>query len=161
MPETQGNGYPSEGLTFLGYSLIFVLKAYMGERSLRNQFKARHGIDDAKRRIEGILETMMPPKVLEELQKTAPGSCPPSHHYFRATLVQSDLVGFTRMASSKPPEAVVKAVSDLFGIWLLVWNFLTFVFFHVLVGYKLLGPISPTDFHIFQSFFSQPPNRHV
>lgn len=117
VPETEGNGYPSEGLTFLGYSLIFVLKAYMGERSLRNQFKARHGIDDAKRRIEGILETMMPPKVLEELQKTGPGSCPPSHHYFRATLVQSDLVGFTRMASSKPPEAVVKAVSDLFGMF--------------------------------------------
>ncbi|CAK9107331.1 unnamed protein product [Durusdinium trenchii] len=33
------------------------------------------------------------------------------HHYHRATLVQSDLIGFTRMASLKPPEAVVKAVS--------------------------------------------------
>ena len=117
VPATEDNGYPSEGLTFLGYSMIFVLKAYMGEQSLRNQFKAKHGIDDAKQRIEGILETMMPPKVLEELQKNGPGSLPPSHHYFRATLVQSDLVGFTRMASSKPPEAVVKAVSDLFGMF--------------------------------------------
>ena len=36
---------------------------------------------------------------------------PPRHHYHRATLVQSDLIGFTRMASLKPPEAVVKAVS--------------------------------------------------
>eukprot|EP00438_Fugacium_kawagutii_P021119 Skav213909 [mRNA] locus=scaffold1439:202030:204561:- [translate_table: standard] len=118
IPETRNNGYPSQGLTFLGYSMIFMLKAYMGERSLRDQFKARNAIDDAKKRIEGILETMMPPKVLDELQKLSSGnSAPPSHHYFRATLVQSDLVGFTQMASSKPPEAVVKAVSDLFGMF--------------------------------------------
>ena len=30
------------------YSMIFALKAYMGERSLRDQFKARHAINDCK-----------------------------------------------------------------------------------------------------------------
>ena len=32
----------------LRYSMIFALKAYMGERSLRDQFKARHAINDCK-----------------------------------------------------------------------------------------------------------------
>lgn len=30
------------------YSMIFALKAYIGERSLRDQFKARHAINDCK-----------------------------------------------------------------------------------------------------------------
>ena len=32
------------------YSMIFALKAYIGERSLREQFKARHAINDCKAR---------------------------------------------------------------------------------------------------------------
>eukprot|EP00913_Durusdinium_trenchii_P018251 g17148.t1 len=54
---------------------------------------------------------------MDELQRLPAGSSALSHHYHRATLVQSDLIGFTRMASLKPPEAVVKAVSDLFGLF--------------------------------------------
>eukprot|EP00438_Fugacium_kawagutii_P027193 Skav213541 [mRNA] locus=scaffold4151:113386:118049:- [translate_table: standard] len=99
--------------------MIFALKAYMGERSLRDQFKARHAINDCKVHIEGILETLMPQRVIDELQRIAPtvsGSAAPSHQYYRATLVQSDLIGFTSMASSKPPEEVVSVVSDLFGM---------------------------------------------
>lgn len=32
------------------YSMIFALKAYIGERSFRDQFKARHAINDCKAR---------------------------------------------------------------------------------------------------------------
>ncbi|CAK9086727.1 unnamed protein product [Durusdinium trenchii] len=116
-PGIDQNGYPTGGVTFLGYSMIFAVKAYMGERSLREQFKARHAIDEAKSRIEDILDTLMPQPVMDELQRLPAGSSALSHHYHRATLVQSDLIGFTRMASLKPPEAVVKAVSDLFGLF--------------------------------------------
>eukprot|EP00435_Cladocopium_sp_Y103_P018363 s2259_g4.t1 len=115
IPATKSNGYPSEGITFLGYSMIFALKAYIGERSLREQFKARHAINDCKVHIEGILETLMPERVIDELQRMPPGASAPSHQYYRATLVQSDLIGFTSMASLKPPEWVVQAVCDLFG----------------------------------------------
>ena len=36
--------------------MIFALKAFMGERSHRQQFRGRHAIDEAKRNIEGILD---------------------------------------------------------------------------------------------------------
>ncbi|CAJ1416594.1 unnamed protein product [Effrenium voratum] len=117
MPNTAQNGYPSEGIAFLGYSLIFVVKAFMGEMSLRDQFKARKAINTTKVHIEGILESMMPHLVVYELQRLPPDAPAPSHHYFRATVVQSDLVGFTRMASLLPPEEVVKAVSEIFSIF--------------------------------------------
>ena len=37
----------------------------------------------------------MPERVIDELQKMPPGASAPSHQYYRATLVQSDLIGFT------------------------------------------------------------------
>ncbi|CAE7525128.1 GUCY2C, partial [Symbiodinium pilosum] len=103
-PATAENGYPSEGVAFMGYSLIFVMKAFVGEQSLRKQFKARQAIETAKTRIEGILDSMMPKLVINELQRASHDDSLPSHHYFRATVVQSDLAGFTRMAGTKSPE---------------------------------------------------------
>lgn len=116
-PGSDENGYPSEGVAFMGYSLIFVMKAFIGERSLRSQFKARQAIDVAKTRIEGILDSMMPKLVINELQRLSHDDALPSHHYFRATVVQSDLAGFTRLAGSKTPEEVVRTVSHLFGLF--------------------------------------------
>jgi hypothetical protein len=38
------------------YSMIFALKAYIGERSFRDQFKARHAINDCKARPRAAAE---------------------------------------------------------------------------------------------------------
>ena len=38
------------------YSMIFALKAYIGERSLRDQFQARHAINDCKARPRAVLK---------------------------------------------------------------------------------------------------------
>ncbi|CAE7389002.1 gcy-21 [Symbiodinium natans] len=116
-PQSAENGYPSEGVAFMGYSLIFVMKGFIGERSLRSQFKARQAIDICKTRIEGILDSMMPKLVINELQRASPDDALPSHHYFRATVVQSDLAGFTRLAGLKSPEEVVRTISHLFGLF--------------------------------------------
>ena len=37
----------------------------------------------------------MPERVIDELQRMPPGASAPTHQYYRATLVQSDLIGFT------------------------------------------------------------------
>lgn len=54
----------------------------------------------------------MPPLVVDEMQGLP--TCP-SHNYRHATIAQSDLCGFTQLASTKTPQEVVAFVSDLFG----------------------------------------------
>merc|ERR1719240_2103959 len=42
---------------------------------------------------------------------------PPSHTYKRVTIAQSDLCGFTKLASTRKPEEVVSFISELFGLF--------------------------------------------
>lgn len=57
----------------------------------------------------------MPPLVVQELRKIRTNEITPSHQYKFATIAQSDLCGFTKLASSRTPQEVVEFMSELFG----------------------------------------------
>merc|ERR1712224_40634 len=91
--------------------------AHQVERSSRSRFKARFRLETTRIRIESILNTLMPPRVIEELQDEAPGAPPPTHRFERATIAQSDLCGFTQLASERQPREVVEFIGQIFGLF--------------------------------------------
>jgi class 3 adenylate cyclase len=88
--------------------------AHSEEQSLRARFKTNHATKETKDRVETILKTMMPPDVLVEVQGS-PGGSLPHHQYEMATIAQSDLCGFTKIASQLEPVQVVQFIGELFG----------------------------------------------
>ncbi|CAK0884197.1 unnamed protein product, partial [Prorocentrum cordatum] len=104
-------------LLFITYNLIPVLEAYVEESSLRHQHRAQRAIFEARRRMGGVLDTLMPPLVIKELKMRVDGGEQVVHWYHDATVVQSDLVGFTLLASSRPPSDVVCLIRELFGLF--------------------------------------------
>merc|ERR1711976_865181 len=53
--------------------------------------------------------------VVEEIRDLPVNEVPPCHKYGCATIAQSDLVGFTKLASKRKPSEVVEFISELFG----------------------------------------------
>jgi len=100
--------------------VLFVINSILTGRMARDEelvsrarFRARTAVDETQRRTQQILNTLMPPLVVQEL-RDAPGVLP-SHHYKDATIAQSDLCGFTKLAATRTPSEVVTFISDLFG----------------------------------------------
>lgn len=98
---------------FLCTVVISCLLAHVLEQTSRARFKAKQRVEETQDRVETVLSNLMPKKVLEEI-KMSPG-LGKSHSYDHATIAQSDLCGFTQLASDKTPEEVVNFVEDLFG----------------------------------------------
>eukprot|EP00931_Biecheleriopsis_adriatica_P030875 TRINITY_DN18144_c0_g1_i1.p1 TRINITY_DN18144_c0_g1~~TRINITY_DN18144_c0_g1_i1.p1 ORF type:complete len:1028 (-),score=136.27 TRINITY_DN18144_c0_g1_i1:196-3279(-) len=107
--------YPGSLTIFLASSLMPIVKAYVDEKSLRGSYQANHSIERMRQRIDGILETLMPPMVAESISRNPSSIGVVSHHYFKATIAQSDLAGFTKFASSKEPAEIIVCISELFG----------------------------------------------
>jgi class 3 adenylate cyclase len=105
--------YGREGrLLFIASSFIILFLAHETELGHRQRFKAAANKDIADKRITGILATLMPPMLVKDLRS---GLSEQHHNYKAATIAQSDLCGFTKLASTRTPQEVVKFVSDLFG----------------------------------------------
>lgn len=98
---------------FLCTVVISCLLAHVLEQTSRARFKTKQRVEETQDRVETVLSNLMPKKVLEEI-KLSPG-LGRSHSYDHATITQSDLCGFTQLASDKSPEQVVAFVEDLFG----------------------------------------------
>ncbi|CAE7752438.1 ACP5, partial [Symbiodinium pilosum] len=67
-------------VVFMCTAVLTSILAYLGEQSSRALFKSKKKVKDSAKRIEGILQTLMPAEVLETLHKLGPGNTP-SHHY--------------------------------------------------------------------------------
>merc|ERR1711988_513819 len=67
--------------------------------------------------MENLLSMLLPAPILQELSERKPKSDLPSHSYTKATVCQSDLVGFTQLASTRRPDEVVGMIGDIFGIF--------------------------------------------
>ncbi|CAE7750257.1 gcy-12, partial [Symbiodinium sp. CCMP2456] len=108
--------FDTEGL--LNYlnviSLFNSFRIYSMEYTLRQRYIAMHRVEVMQERIEGILGTLMPPLVIEEIKRLAHYV---SHQYKHATIAQSDLCGFTALASTREPEEVVKFISQIFDLF--------------------------------------------
>jgi len=102
-------------IIFIVFVLLFGRTTYHLEKDSRGRFKALKNLEETRHRFENILSRLMPPKILEEMSELPPGQKFPSHPYKCCTVAQSDLSGFTALASTCTPEQVVELVSDLFG----------------------------------------------
>eukprot|EP00929_Paragymnodinium_shiwhaense_P071605 TRINITY_DN36385_c5_g1_i1.p1 TRINITY_DN36385_c5_g1~~TRINITY_DN36385_c5_g1_i1.p1 ORF type:complete len:1519 (-),score=397.12 TRINITY_DN36385_c5_g1_i1:137-4693(-) len=100
---------------FVANAAMISFIAYEWEQSSRKRFKAKYAVELTERRVEVILNTLLPPMVMEELKCLPPGAPPPSHYYRAATIAQSDMCGFTQLAATRQPHEVVAFMGDLFG----------------------------------------------
>lgn len=105
----------SSMFVFVGNSVLNNFFAHTSEKSLRARYKANASISLAQDRIEHILNTLMPVQVVEEIRENELHAPPRAHPYRCATVAQSDLCGFTKLASTRRPEEVVEFIGELFG----------------------------------------------
>lgn len=102
-------------LLFITLALMQVIFAHEDEQASRARFKARLTVEETRKRTADILDTLMPPLVVQELAKLGPADSMPSDQYRHATIAQSDLCGFTQLSSTRKPAEVVQFMGDLFG----------------------------------------------
>jgi len=103
-------------ISFFGTCVLNVFIADHNERMLRARFKEKLQMEDIQLRVGGMLNAVMPPMVVEALAHMGPSSDSfYTHIYHRATIVQADLCGFAKIASSKQPDEVVSLISEIFG----------------------------------------------
>jgi len=100
-------------IVFIGTSVLNTDFAHTAEKSLRSRYKAILAMQLTHERIEHILHTLMPVMVVEDMQRNPTSGC--EHHYRKATIAQSDLCGFTKLAAKLTPQEVVRFVGELFG----------------------------------------------
>lgn len=102
-------------IAFVLISALHAFGAWMSERAARRRFQSKQVMLCLRDRLESTLNTLMPPLVIEELRCTPLTRVLPSHRYLRATVLQADLVGFTALASVRPPAEVFSIIGDIFG----------------------------------------------
>jgi class 3 adenylate cyclase len=104
-------------LLFLANAILCASAVYIDEQRSRERFKAQRAVEVTQSRTESILNTLMPPLVVEELRNALPNAPPPSHKYRHATIAQSDLCGFTALSSTRSPAEVVEFIGEIFGLF--------------------------------------------
>jgi len=98
-------------------SLLNASLQWTAERNSRHRFLAGRAVESTHERIGTILRTLLPPLVVEEIRELALNATPPTHKYRGAAIAQSDLVGFTKLASTQRPQEVVHFIGELFGLF--------------------------------------------
>eukprot|EP00930_Biecheleria_cincta_P044824 TRINITY_DN30877_c0_g1_i1.p1 TRINITY_DN30877_c0_g1~~TRINITY_DN30877_c0_g1_i1.p1 ORF type:complete len:1103 (-),score=166.01 TRINITY_DN30877_c0_g1_i1:112-3420(-) len=96
-------------------SCVISMMAWTAEKNSRERFKDGQIVEKMGKRIDLIVDTLMPPLVVEEIRGLSLNSPPPTHKYRAATIAQSDLCGFTALSSLKKPQEVVQFIGELFG----------------------------------------------
>jgi len=106
---------PQVKVLFLFNTLLNSFIAHTSEKGLRARFSNMCQIQRTDARIGTILDTLLPAPVVDELRQNPMHAAPPTHTYPRATIAQSDLCGFTQLASTRRPDEVVEFISEIFG----------------------------------------------
>jgi len=128
---------------FMANAILNSFLAHAAEQNDRRWFKAKKAMEETHGRINSMLDTLMPPLVIKDLREQTIQPITPgfgitptarreegfqlSHKYLHATVVQSDLSGFTACARTRTPTEVVALLGELFdrfdgladnlGIW--------------------------------------------
>jgi len=114
-PTWSGVYMPAIGqVLFVFIAISCAVLTHAEEQALRARYMAQHATTTTNNRVNAILNTMMPPLVLKEVKQST-SSALPHHSYEMATVAQSDLCGFTKLASKRAPQEVVKFITEIFG----------------------------------------------
>jgi class 3 adenylate cyclase len=100
----------TNALMVAGFSLINFKAIFQQEKNDRANYNLNLLAEKEIEASENLLKQMMPPHVLENLEK-GKSVTDRLHH---VTLIFADIVGFTDWSSSKRPEEIVKMLSNLF-----------------------------------------------
>jgi len=108
---------------FIVIAFINSINCYEAELGSKADFQAKHNVQESKSTIDNILDRLMPTQVLQEMvseQSTstdlvAAPADQTGHRFQRATIAQSDLCGFTKLASKRSAQQVVNFISELFA----------------------------------------------
>lgn len=92
--------YFASNLSFIAVMAYLALESFL----LKTQ-QLRAELSAAKDRIEGLLLNMLPEQIATELMRTGHAQ---ARSYASATVLFTDFVGFSRIASANPPESLVK-----------------------------------------------------
>lgn len=101
-------------ILFFFNAVVSSVLAHNSEQESRARFKANQARAKTLDKTQKILETLMPPLVVDQIRELHDADLP-THFYRHATFAQSDLCGFTQLAATKTPPQVVELVQDLFG----------------------------------------------
>jgi class 3 adenylate cyclase len=104
-------------MLFVTIAVMNMAISYEDELCSRSRYKANQAVDQTRCRVGHILDTLMPPLVVDEIRNLPLHSPAPSHKFRHATIAQSDLCGFTQLSSTKTPPQVVEFISELFGMF--------------------------------------------
>merc|ERR1740138_1605244 len=91
---------------FVVNALLNCLVAYEEEQLSRMEFKSQRAYQCMQDRVRGMLDSLMPPLIVEEIRRKGNLRSTLSHPYKHATIAQSDLCGFTQLASTCTPAQV-------------------------------------------------------
>lgn len=97
---------------FMAAEAIFLcLASFLNEVRDRRTFLLERSLVAEKEMINTLVRNVLPPSIADRLAQS-PGVI--AHNHDAATVLFCDLVGFTKMAASDPPERVVGMLNDLF-----------------------------------------------
>eukprot|EP00933_Yihiella_yeosuensis_P053832 TRINITY_DN52122_c0_g1_i1.p1 TRINITY_DN52122_c0_g1~~TRINITY_DN52122_c0_g1_i1.p1 ORF type:complete len:444 (+),score=45.67 TRINITY_DN52122_c0_g1_i1:116-1447(+) len=99
----------------MGLCVLTCAMSWSMEKDSRQRFNAGESVERTRQRIHNIVSTLMPPMVVEDMKSVVRNQSPTPHTYETATIAQSDLVGFTKLASTRTPHEVVKFIGEIFG----------------------------------------------
>mmetsp|Transcript_15004 Transcript_15004/g.41313 ORF Transcript_15004/g.41313 Transcript_15004/m.41313 type:complete len:1181 (-) Transcript_15004:43-3585(-) len=100
-------------LMFIFNAIVNAVLAMANEANERKRYMSLFSARVVQQRTATIIKTLMPPLVVKEMCMLQ-GRLP-SHPFKEATIAQSDLCGFTAIASKRNASQVVKLLGDLFG----------------------------------------------
>lgn len=98
-------------ITFI---LVIVAAGYMifwKRKHLIKELKYKHQLEQEKEKYETLLEEILPVYVVDELRKT--GHVTPAS-YDNTTILFTDIINFTEIASNLPPERVIAELNEIF-----------------------------------------------
>lgn len=101
-----------ELLSLLTYGILILTVAYVLERSKRTEFRANRDLEAERQRSDDLLHNILPEPIAHQLRDN-PGALTDS--VAEATVLFSDIVGFTPFSSSLAPAEIVHLLDTLFG----------------------------------------------
>jgi len=90
-------------------AFVMLCRSIAIEWNLLKQWHAQVSTQRVSQSIKDIVDNLLPPLVVRSLSNGVR-----SHHYNQAMVVQSDLCGFTKLASDLPPDAVMALICEVF-----------------------------------------------
>ena len=93
--------------------LIARVKSTLALTSTISALKQKHAeLEDERHKVEKILEGLIPKKILHEIKET--GTSKPQR-YKNASVMFTDLVGFTKKTTTMSPKRLINELSDIFS----------------------------------------------